>query len=149
MRVGTAITHSRVHAAQAAQRHSFPVRAVLEERAAYPVASEYVIAPVQVRARWTGPDGTPHHGEIDPDAAGPAGTVVTVWTDAAGNPVAAPPGADSADADGLAGGTLTLVGLAGLLVGAWLPLRRALDRRRLASWDVQWRAVEPRWSGRR
>jgi hypothetical protein len=151
MAVGTAITHHRLAEARAAQRHAFPTRAVLEESASYPVTSEYATTPVQtrVKARWTGPDGRIHHGEIEPDSTGPVGTVVTLWTDAAGNPVAAPPRTDMADADGLAGGMLALVGFAGLVLGGWVPVRRALDRRRMASWDVQWRTVEPRWSGRR
>jgi hypothetical protein len=152
--VGTTVYHSRLHAVRVAQAQRFQVPAVLEEGAVtYAAASEYATVPRQthVRARWFGPDGRVHRGDIDveTDAAGPPGTVVTTWTDAVGNPVAAPPAAGDAATDGVAGGVLVLMVLCGLAISVRVWTRHALDRRRLASWDLQWRSVEPRWSGRR
>ena len=43
--------------------------------------------------------------------------------------------------------TLLLSGL--LLMAAWALARRLLDRRRLRSWETEWRASGPQWSGHR
>jgi hypothetical protein len=36
-----------------------------------------------------------------------------------------------------------------LLAGVWLAVRGVLGRRRMAAWEVGWRATEPRWTRRR
>ena len=35
-----------------------------------------------------------------------------------------------------------------LLAGAELIVRRRLQRRRIAAWDTDWQATEPRWTSR-
>jgi hypothetical protein len=37
--------------------------------------------------------------------------------------------------------------LAELLCGAGLVAHRVVDRRRLAAWDAEWRAIGPTWGG--
>lgn len=97
------------------------------------------------RAAWTF-RGQQHVGQVPVPAGSAAGTTRTIWLDQAGH-VHQPPltGAEvNAWIDGdtiLAIGALALL----LLVSVWI-VRRVLERRRLASWEMDWLEVEPRWS---
>jgi len=76
-----------------------------------------------------------------------AGAVVKVWVDAAGRLAGppAPPGwfGSRAEADGV----VAVLLLAELLCGAGLAAHGVVDRRRLAAWDAEWRAIGPAWGG--
>lgn len=105
--------------------------------------------PPRVLARWTAPDGVRRTGDIYAPAGAPAGTTVMLWTDSSGRPVPEPLGrADVVDRTALAAGLAAMLATVLLLAG-WLLARRALDRRRLAAWDVNWAKTEPQWTGRR
>jgi hypothetical protein len=140
---------SRAYAGAAAWAPAFPARAVLDRDAPIPAAAYpmVVLPEVIAPATWTAPDGTVHSGLIQVAAGTPAGTAVRVWTDARGDPVAAPDRARAAT-DATVAGAGAATGTALLLAAAWLVLRRTLDRRRLAAWRDGWAEVEPRWSGR-
>jgi Protein of unknown function (DUF3592) len=101
-------------------------------------------APVAA-ARWTAPDGHTRHGIIAVDGSAQAGQHVTIWVDGAGRPTKSPmPRIDavlSAVTVGLAMPALLAVLL---ILAGWL-VRLALNRRRLAGWETEWNAVEPRW----
>jgi hypothetical protein len=149
--VGMATYRNGMHEAHDV-RDRFQVRAVLQEDAlGYAVSSDYAARPIElpVHATWNGPHGDPHTGGIMPGTARRAGAVVTIWTDAQGNVVAAPPQRDQALANGFGVATMALFGCAALVVGGGLLMRAAFNRRRLARWKVQWMSVEPHWSGRR
>jgi hypothetical protein len=78
-----------------------------------------------------------------------AGTAVTVWTDASGRRVPPPDqGSSPAGAAALAA-FLAAVGTALIVLAAASLARGAVDRRRMAAWDADWRATGPQWSGRR
>ncbi len=80
-------------------------------------------------------------------AGAPAGTAVTVWVNASGQVTAAPhPG--PADAAVLAA-VMTLAVMALMLLIALRLIQRLLDWRRMAAWEAAWRAIGPRWTGRR
>jgi hypothetical protein len=99
-------------------------------------------------ARWTGPDGRVGWGRVHAAAGTRAGSSVRAWVDRAGRLVGAPArGADLARS--VAGAAaFAAAALAVLLAGAALMSSRVLRRRRLAAWEVEWRSVEPGWTGR-
>jgi hypothetical protein len=100
-----------------------------------------------VPARWTAPDGTVRTGQLEPPAFGRAGATIAIWTDSEGTPMQ-PPTSNPLGASvgvGLAVTAFAVVTYASVLSA----VRRALNRRRMAAWQREWSAVEPRWSGRR
>ncbi|MEO3808239.1 hypothetical protein ABGB17_04485 [Sphaerisporangium sp. B11E5] len=70
-----------------------------------------------------------------------AGTTVRVWLDAKGRPGGTRPDRAMTVARALAGATGTVTVIGGLLLGCYALVRRSLDRRRYAAWDVAWLAV--------
>jgi hypothetical protein len=86
---------------------------------------------------------------IPVDAGTPAGTPVTLWTGANGEPVEAPLRHDQVTGRAAVAGALamsaaiTLAGIARMVLG------RLLDRHRLAAWQAEWSTVGPAWTGRR
>src|SRR5262245_4217377 len=107
----------------------------------------YAPSPAMAWAEWTAPGGVQRTGRVLAPAGFAAGAVVTVWVDAAGR-LAGPP-AQPARHDGraLADGLVAVLILAELLWGAGLAAHGVMDRRRLAAWDAEWRAIGPTWSG--
>jgi hypothetical protein len=103
----------------------------------------------EAEARWRAPDGQVRTAQLVVPVGAAAGSTVTVWADQAGH-LTDPPlqhsqvvgRADMSQALAVASLAATLI-----LVG-WLG-RRALDRRRLASWDADWLATGPRWTPQR
>src|SRR6185503_606504 len=128
----------------------YPVDAVLLEDAvglAY-VRGEEAGWPVPARARWTAPDGHQRTGDVVTDTAADAGTVIVIWTDVHGDIVDTTHGRTPAGAAVGAGLAVTL-GVGAVYTSLLLVIRRTLHRRRMASWQLEWTVVEPRWSGRR
>lgn len=102
----------------------------------------------QAQARWTAPDGKVITGGIPVAFGTAAGTTVRLWTTSDGQPTE-PPLQDSQVADdGFLAGTVTVMALATLLAITGMLARRALDKRRMAAWDAEWRATGPRWTTR-
>lgn len=139
--------HGLARQEQLAQQASWhQVTAVV--RAVTPVDAGQAAVAWQARAQWTAPDGTLVTQEVPVPAGTTAGGTVQVWTDQAGD-LTSPPLLDSQVA-GQA--TLAEVGavfaVATVLILAGAMTRRALNRRRLAAWDADWRATEPRWTTR-
>jgi uncharacterized membrane protein len=134
-------------AAQHAQQSWHPVSAVLLRAAPGPEFSDNGAntwtewAP----ARWTA-GGRQQTGNIPVPAGSRAGSTQTVWLDSAGY-VRAPAmtGSELGGAIGT-GILLALAALAIVIAVAYRLAQRALDRRRLASWETAWLAVGPRWS---
>jgi hypothetical protein len=92
-----------------------------------------------VPARWQGPTGVWHTGQIFAAPGTRAGTRVTIWTDASGHLSDTPmsPRQATAQAD-LAAGIAVLV-WALILLSTGMIGRHLLDRRRLAAWETEWR----------
>ena len=73
---------------------------------------------------------------------------MTVWVNASGQVTGAPQSGDAADAAVLAA-VMTLAVMALVLLIALRLIQRLLDWRRMAAWEAAWRAIGPRWTGRR
>src|SRR5579875_1552512 len=101
------------------------------------------IRPLAV-ARWTWPAGVRHTGQVVAPPGSRPGTVVMVWVDSAGH-LAAPPAQPVTRDQAAMAGVLVLGAV--LAAAAWLA-HWLIDRRRMAGWDAQWRAMGPRWSPR-
>jgi hypothetical protein len=134
--------------AWAGQRHN--VRAVLLQSA---TPSADLIATktggrVWVRARWLSTGAGYRTGTVPAPVGSVAGSMVTVWFDASGQPAATPPPAGQVASQAVLAAVLgpALVALAALAVLRLI--QRRLNRRRLAAWDAAWSAVGPRWTGR-
>jgi hypothetical protein len=104
-------------------------------------------SPAMAWARWTAPGGVPHTGRVLAPAGFAAGAVVPVWVDAAGRLAGPPAQPGQHDGRALADGVVAVLLLAELLCGAGLAARGVADRRRLAAWDAEWRAIGPAWGG--
>jgi len=102
----------------------------------------------QVPARWTAPDGTRHTGPVPAPPGARAGRTVMVWMAADGRLTGTP--LQFSQVWGL---VVIATGLAPVAVGvivlcAGQLAHLALDRRRLAAWDADWRTTEPLWISR-
>jgi hypothetical protein len=104
---------------------------------------------VRAYARWTGADGTEHHGYVSVAAPAQPGTRVPVWTNAAGDLIGPPQRRAETIIDAATVAALTAAIVTGLLAAVRVVLRRALDAHRLARWQEAWWQYEPRWTGRR
>jgi len=104
-------------------------------------------SPAPAWAQWTAPGGVKHTGRVLAPAGFAAGAVVPVWVDAAGRLAGPPAQSAQQDSRALADGMVAVLLLAELLWGAGLAACGAVDRRRWAAWDAEWRAIGPKWSG--
>lgn len=97
---------------------------------------------------WHTPGGVVRTGPVPVPPGTTAGATVPVWLNGTGHPVDPPLTADQAYWRGVI--TVIVLLLAAFILLA-LGARLAhwlLDRRRLAEWEADWRAVEPRWRHR-
>ena len=140
--------HAAAQRAALAQAASWTqVTAVVVTKPTSPVVGyeDYVST---AQARWTAPDGAVVTGGIPVPVGTKAGAKVSVWTTRGGQ-LTSPPltGAQVASLTGLA----EAAGVAGLAVALALAVvlaRWVINRRRLAGWDADWQATEPRWTTR-
>ncbi|MFC8434950.1 hypothetical protein [Streptomyces sp. NPDC057253] len=141
--VVTAESADGVFARQRAERT--PVRAVL--LADTPRATTHSFRSLAT-VRWTAPDGSVRTDKALVESGRSAGAEVEVWTDARGDLVTAPPNRTEASVEAGVLGAASAFALSGVVFGAGSVVRRGLDRRRLAQWDVEWDMVGPRWGHR-
>jgi hypothetical protein len=105
-------------------------------------------ADAPVLARWTAPDGRVVTGKVVEPPGTVAGAGVPVWITRDGRLTGAPL-LDSQVSDLVhVTQTLSVLGLAIALTVTGALGRRALDKRRMAAWDADWRATGPRWTAR-
>jgi hypothetical protein len=138
------------HAISAHQEHvqqtsSQQVTAVLLEAPINWGSYTYGSAPgPEADASWQAPNGQVQTGLVPVPASARAGSKVLVTINRAGQlsvPLSSSEVAERASlAEGLAVAVLAIV-----LIVAGRLTRWALDRRRLAGWDADWLATEPRW----
>ena len=100
----------------------------------------------RAQAQWTAPGGRLRSGLVPVVAGTRAGSRVPLWVHSAGFPAGAPlrPAQQrqrTALAEPLTVSALAVV--ARLIAGAG---RGLLDRRRIAAWEKEWRAIGPLWS---
>lgn len=135
----------RTQLAQAASRSQ--VTAVVLAAPA-PQAVGYGDFVSKAQARWTAPDGTVVTGLVPAPAGTAVGARLDVWTTRDGHPASQPlDGSHVASLTAL-GGVAGVTALAAVLATAGLLARWSLNRRRLAGWDADWQATEPRWTTR-
>ena len=138
----------RTAAAQQKARHQ--ERTVTLQQAAPPsYAARTGWEHSQVQARWSAPDGAPRTGLVTVAPGTPAGTTVTVWTDASGQLASAPLQRADATSQAVLAGILACLALALPLLTAGILSRQAFNRRRLAGWEAEWSSTGPHWTGRR
>ncbi|MEV5875371.1 hypothetical protein AB0L75_14290 [Streptomyces sp. NPDC052101] len=98
---------------------------------------------VRAAVRWTALDGTSRTGQTLVDGCLRAGSRVLVWQDDQGRLAPSNP-TDGAEGDVEASLFGAVAALAAPAYGAAAFARARLDRRRMARWDREWDAVEPR-----
>jgi hypothetical protein len=142
----TLAEHSRVTAL--ATRHE--VTAITLEKA--PPASDTpytLITQTWVSAKWTAPDGRQRTGQIRVPDSTPEGSPERICVTGNGD-VAAPP-LPMTEIGGLADraafGAIMVVIF--LFLTARSVIRRVINRQRMAAWDAEWAATEPRWNQQR
>ena len=135
--------------AELAQAGRHQVTAILLHDAPTTAGSLSFPAPEpQVLARWPSPVG-PRTGMVDVRPGARAGSAMTVWINRSGK--LAGPLAPTADVTRqvLLAVLAAPVTLSILLLVLWAYASIFLDWRRMAAWDADWAAIEPRWTGRR
>jgi hypothetical protein len=103
----------------------------------------------EAQAWWKAPDGQVRTGQIFVPSGAPAGSTVKVWVNQAGQLTGSPLQHSQVTGRAVIAQVLAVTALAVVLIIVGWAARWALDRRRLASWEAEWLASEPRWSPRR
>lgn len=141
---------ARAQQAQTAQQASWHLvpAVVLKTESTVQGGGGYPALQLQAQARWAAPDGKVVTSEIPVSPGTAVGATVRVWTTSDGR-LTEPPMRDSQVA-GTAGfaGALSVVAFAVLLIITGTLARHALDKRRMADWDAEWRVTGPRWTTR-
>lgn len=127
-----------------AQRSWREVTATLVQNATDLTATTGAWAPV-AEARWTAPDGRARHGILPVDGSARAGQHITIWVNGDGQPALSPMSRIGAVLSAVTVGLAMPAFLALLLVLTGWVVQMTLNRRRLADWETEWTAVEPRW----
>jgi hypothetical protein len=152
MSAGDSVFRHGMSRADIAAQERVPVDAtLLEDSVGYAQGNRLAVVRDQLRvwARWYDTAAVTHVGEIIPVVPARAGDAVQIWINSAGDPVP-PPSRRAQVAEKAVGiGSSTALGFAVVLVVAFVAAKRALDRRRFASWESAWASIEPQWSGRR
>jgi hypothetical protein len=123
---------------------SYRVPAVLLTTASQQPSGFYALA----RAWWRTPDGVRHTGEVSAVEGTAAGATVRVWVKADGRLTGPPLQPSQVQGQGVLAGVLAVMTVALVLWGAGLAVHCAAERRRMAAWDDEWRAIGPKWSRR-
>lgn len=137
---------AEVKAEQSWQR----VEAVLLRHAPDQVYGYATEGTVWVKGRWQMPGGGVRYGLVPTVIGAPAGTVVAVWVNQAGQLTGTRPLTSGSVTsrvvaiEVLAGSALAVATL--ILVGL---IRWLTNRRRMADWGFEWACIGPRWSARR
>lgn len=136
----------RSQLSEEASWHQVPALVLKVSPAGQPAGGYAVALTARAQARWTAPDGTVVTGEIPVPRGTAAGTTLRLWTTDAGQPSGQPLQDSQVSGSAYLAGTCSVAALAALLAITGLLARRALDRRRMAAWDAEWRAAGPRWT---
>ena len=103
----------------------------------------------EARARWTAPDGTARRGSVVAPTGTPAGRTVLIWVNQAGQLTGPPLRPEQVTGQTVLAMVVAPCTLGSLLLCAVALGIQAVDRRRLAAWDAEWRAIGPRWTSLR
>jgi hypothetical protein len=125
--------------------HQVPAR-VLKAGSNVQDGGGYAALDSEAQARWTAPDGKVVTGEIPVPLGTVAGAIVRLWVTSDGHPTDPPLQGSQVTGDAVLAGSFSVIALATLLAITGMLARRALDKRRMAAWDAEWRATGPRWT---
>jgi hypothetical protein len=100
-------------------------------------------APVGVQASWIASDGTARSGQVTAPSGLPAGTMVEVWIDRSGTPIAPPDRPSGAVGTGILVGAVLWLGWGIVLAAVFRLSVLSLDRGRRADWDREWLKLAP------
>lgn len=139
---GTVLEHA---ATESAERHA--VSAVVTERATS--VADMQTGQQALTVAWTGADGAARTGSTTLPGLYDVGDRLTVWVGPGGQLAAPPSTPTDAVTVGVAAAFMTLVGWGAVLAALWYVGFRWTARRFARAWEIDWAAVEPRWSGRR
>ena len=131
-----------LHARRAELATFHQVPAVLLTTATEQPAGFYASA----KAWWRTPDGVRHTGEVSALEGTAAGTTVKVWVKADGRLTGPPLQPSQVQGQGVLASVVAVMAVALVLGGTGLAVHRAAERRRMAAWDDEWRAIGPKWS---
>jgi len=102
-----------------------------------------------VPARWTAPGGVRRTGTISVPPGARAGNTVMIWVDASGRVTGQPLARGQAPGQGVLAAALAVAVAGAVALCLGLLAHAALDRRRLAAWELDWQLTEPRWTRQR
>lgn len=125
------------------------VKAVLLRPAPSSAAAYTMDDEVLTQAAWTSRTGVVRTGQVMAPPGAPRGTVVGVWTDAAGHLADSPLTDDQVAGQADLAETGTIIGMAALFGCEMLIVRRVINRRRMAAWDADWAVTGPAWNRQR
>lgn len=144
----TYVSGLRAAQEQAAAWHPVPARVLRGT----PLVAAWVSParpPWRLSVRWARPNGSSQIGQVTRAGEAKTGSTVTVWTDRQGRLAHHPVSRGQAADQAFRAAIITSIALALLLATAGRAISLILDRRRLASWETDWAAVEPQWTHRR
>lgn len=99
-------------------------------------------------ARWAGPDGSTHTGDVQAPADSRAGSTVKIWIDSKGKVTRAPLTHAQVLSREITAIALTPMALALVYMLVLGIIHHVSERRRMQAWATAWSAVEPRWTRR-
>jgi hypothetical protein len=100
------------------------------------------------KARWTAPDGAVVTGMVPVTVGASIGAKLRMWVTRDGQQAAQPLNNSQVASLAVLGQITGVAALAAALALAGALARWLLNRRRLAGWDADWQATEPRWTTR-
>jgi hypothetical protein len=135
-----------VQHAQLAARHL--VRAQITQVVLDPNDAYTLNTDEPAEATWTSATGTRNTGQVLAPVGSRKGSIVAVWTDAAGNLVSAPLLISQVSGDGQLAAFGAVAGLGVFYLGSAAAARLVLNRRRMAAWDAAWLVTAQAWNRR-
>jgi len=148
--VASSVWHGVSVAAESAQQSRIATTAQLLEDAPAMTSDDQGVVSyqlVQVAARWIAPDGSERTGTV-PAAGGRSGERIEVFLDRSGEITPAPVPLGTSAVLIITVTVAAVLAWGALLMAAQYLIRGRLDRRRIVGWDIEWRRIEPLWSGR-
>jgi hypothetical protein len=145
--VGAAVAHAASQEQRVQELDRHPVTARLVQDAPVPAVTTggVVVTQTLATAEWTEPDGSTHRAMVKAAPGARAGSAQTVWTDAAGTVVPAPPSRSDTLASICGAVFLVTVLIGAVTAAANTILHRRFTRHRLDQWDQEWQQVGPVW----
>ena len=141
--LGLRVAGERAQAAERARADRVHTSAVLladAPAAAGIDAAHRAAGKVPVRARWSHGDDT-RTGTVDVSPGLDRGDHVSIWLDARGHPVPAPPTASQVTMSSAGTGLGLLFATVAAVAAGWLAVRLLLDHARSVAWEREWRGI--------